>query len=143
MISNSANNAWFEMLEYPFFDTKNGILTALHAANTGAEHKLPFEIKRVLVMRGMKEADLRGGHTHHTTNQILFAVAGSCTVELDNGHEKTEVQLDAFNKGVWLKPYVWHVMKSYAPDTVLLVLADTEYNEADYIRDYDEFLKLL
>lgn len=136
-------NNYYEMLTYPAFDTKNGILTALQNIETGSEHALPFNTKRVLVMTDMKEDDVRGGHTHHRTNQILFAVAGACSVDLDNGTEKTTVRLDAFNTGVLLKPYVWHVMKDFAPGTVLLVVADTEYDEDEYIRDYETFMKLV
>ena len=136
-------NNWYEMIEFPAHDTKNGILTAFQAAETGADHALPFDVKRILVMRDMKEGDVRGGHTHHYTNQILFAVSGGCTVTLENGEEHAEVRLDAFNKGIWLKPYVWHVMKDYAPDTVLLVVADSTYDEADYIREYGEFERII
>ena len=141
MVQDTQN--WYEMIEFPTHDTKNGILTALQAAQTGADHALPFDVQRVLVMCDMKEDDVRGGHTHHKTNQILFAVNGACTVTLDNGVDQTEVRLDAFNKGVWLKPYVWHVMKDYAAGTVLLVVADSMYDEADYIRDFDEFRKIV
>jgi len=91
----------------------------------------------------MKEDDKRGGHTHHKTRQILFAINGGCTVDLDNGKEKDSVKLDQFTKGVLLEPYVWHVMRSFEPGTILLVLADMEYNESDYIRDYNEFLKFV
>ncbi len=112
------------------------MIQGLGAAGTAT---LPFAIKRVLIMKGMASQDVRGGHTHHKTQQILFAVAGGCTVELDNGKEKTSVVLNAFNQGVVLLPYVWHSMKDFAEGTVLLVLADTEYDEKEYIRSYEEF----
>lgn len=124
---------FYKILDFPSSDTKNGIL--------GMFQDVGFEIKRVLVMREMKEDDERGGHTHHKTRQILFAVNGGCTVDLDNGKQKDSVKLDKFTQGVLLEPYVWHVMRSFEPETILLVLADMEYNEEDYIRDYQEFLK--
>lgn len=126
-------NNFYQILNFPSSDTKNGIL--------GMFQDVGFDIKRVLVMREMKEDDKRGGHTHHKTRQILFAINGGCMVDLDNGKEKDSVKLDKFTKGVLLEPYVWHVMRSFEPGTILLVLADMEYNEDDYIRDYDEFLK--
>lgn len=105
---------------------------------------LPFSIARVLCMKGMKDGDVRGGHTHHKTRQILLALSGSCSVDLDNGRgEKTTVHLDTFNTGLLLEPYVWHVMKNFADNTVLLVLASTLYDERDYIRNYNEFLRLV
>lgn len=129
------------LLDFPFFDNKKGLLTMVQSVVVGAENKLPFEIKRVLVMKGMDVGDARGGHTHHKTRQVLMAISGSCVVDLDNGKEKTSIVLNKFNQGVLLEPYVWHVMKDFSKDTILLVLADTEYDEADYIRNYDDFLK--
>lgn len=136
-------NNFYQVLDFPFFDTKNGLLCMFQGENVQAENKLPFDIKRVLVMKDMKENDVRGGHTHHKTRQILLAISGGCLVELDNGKEKASVKLDKFNQGVLLESYVWHIMKDFEPDTILLVLADSEYNEKDYIRDYQEFLKFV
>lgn len=131
------------LLDFPFFDNKKGLLTMIQSVVVDAENKLPFEIKRVLVMKGMGMDDARGGHTHHKTRQVLMAISGSCVVDLDNGKEKTSVSLSKFNQGILLEPYVWHVMRDFSKDTILLVLADTEYDEADYIRDYNDFLKFL
>jgi len=132
-----------DVVDFPFFDTKNGILTMIQSASVKAGKKLPFEIKRVLIMKGMKEGDVRGGHTHHKTRQIIFAISGGCTINLDNGKEKNSVRLDKFNQGVILESYTWHTMEKYDPDTILLVLADSEYDEADYIRNYKDFLKFV
>lgn len=136
------NKPFYQMFDFPFFDTKNGILAMFQKESKKIGEGLPFDIKRVLVMRGMKEADVRGGHTHHKTRQILFAINGACTVDLENGKEKISVRLEKLNQGVMLEPYVWHVMRDYVPGTILLVLADSEYEESDYIRDYQEFLKI-
>ncbi len=123
------------MLDFPVFDTKNGIL--------GMFQKVGFDIKRVLIMKDMKEGDIRGGHTHHKTRQILFALDGGCTVDLDYGDKKDSVKLDKFTQGVKLEPYVWHVMRDFTPGTILMVLASMEYDEADYIRNYDDFLAII
>ena len=126
-------NNFYRFLDFPSSDTKNGIL--------GMFQNVGFDIKRVLIMKKMKEGDKRGGHTHRKTRQILFAINGGCIVDLDNGNEKDSIKLDKFTKGILLEPLVWHVMKNFEPETILLVLAYMEYNEEDYIRDYDEFLK--
>lgn len=60
---------------------------------------------------------------------------------LDDGKTQETVRLDSPSRGVWIGPGIWHVMKNFTPDCVLLVFADAHYDEADYIRDYDEFLK--
>lgn len=136
-------SSFYQLLDFPVFDTKNGILCMFQSQDVQAENKLPLDIKRVLVMKEMKQGDLRGGHTHHKTRQILFAISGGCLIDLDNGQEKESVKLSKFNQGLLLEPYVWHVMKNFESNTVLLVLADTEYDEKDYIRDYQEFLKFV
>lgn len=131
------------ILEFPSFDNNNGILTMFQSVLVNSDNKLPFEIKRVLVMKGMGKGDSRGGHTHHKTRQVLFAISGSCVVDLDDGKNKSSVMLDKFNKGVLLEPYVWHTMKDFSDDAVLLVLANSEYDEKDYIRSYEDFLKFI
>jgi hypothetical protein len=137
------NNPLFQLIDFPSFESDKGILSVIHANNTDSSHKLPFEIKRVFFMNGMKVGDKRGGHTHHKTNQILFPISGSCKIDLDNSKEKTTVDINTHNKGIILFPYTWHVMHSFTPNTTLLVLADTEYDSEDYIHTYDEFLSHL
>lgn len=136
-----SKSSFYQILEFPLFGGNNGTLSALFG--NGKPEILPFEVKKVLLMKDMKEEDVRGGHTHHKTRQVLFAVSGSCVVDLDNGKEKASVKLDSFNKGLLLEPHVWHVMRSYSENTVLLVLANLEYDEKEYVRDYQEFLKLV
>lgn len=115
----------------------------IQSAKVGEKGLLPFPIKRVLVMKEMHTGDVRGGHTHHVTRQILFAISGSCMVDLDDGQTTGSIRLDSASTGVLLPPYVWHVMRDFSPGTVLLALADTEYDEKDYIREYDEFLRCI
>ena len=132
----------YDLIEFPAARGKNGELLMIQGSNIGiGKNKLPFPIKKVLVIKNMKMGDVRGGHTHHRTKQILFAISGSCTVELDNGSKKGRVKLKAFNKGIVLYPYVWHWMRDFSSDAVLLVLADTAYNEKDYIRNYEDFIQ--
>jgi mannose-6-phosphate isomerase-like protein (cupin superfamily) len=134
------SKSFYEIIEFPLSDTQNGSLT-MFQEGSGPKDKMPFAIKKVLTITGMKSDDARGAHTHHRTRQILLAVTGGCTVDLDNGEEKESVVLEKPNQGLLLNPYVWHVMRNFKPDTTLLVLADTLYDEAEYIRDYDEFQK--
>ncbi len=107
-----------------------------------ASKRVPFPIRRVFTITGMDGADRRGAHAHHKTKQILVALRGGCTVDLDDGKRKAEVRLTKENEGLFLQPHVWHVMRDFEPNTVLLVVADQIYNEKDYIRDYEQFLKI-
>jgi dTDP-4-dehydrorhamnose 3,5-epimerase-like enzyme len=105
-----------------------------------AEKSVPFLIRRVYYIFGTKPGVERGFHAHKALNQVAVAVTGSCEMVLDDGETKTTVLLDSSEKGVLIGPGMWRVMKNFSPDCVLLVLADQHYDEADYIRDYDQFI---
>ena len=104
-----------------------------------AEKSVPFPVRRVYYIFGTKEGVERGFHAHKALNQVAVAVTGSCEMVLDDGQSETTVLLDSAEKGVLIEPKVWHYMKHFSPDCVLLVLADQHYDEADYIRNYDAF----
>ena len=128
-----------QTIDFPSSDTKNGTL-CMFQVHSDKPGNVPFPIRRVLTMTGMRGKDARGGHTHHKTKQILVCVSGGCTVDLDDGKRKKSISLNKLNKGLLLYPYIWHVMRNFKPNTVLLILADRKYDERDYIRDYSEFL---
>ena len=86
---------------------------------------------------------VRGHHAHKSLEQILICVHGSCKIHLDNGHETAEVLLDKPNEGLYIENDMWREMYDFTPDAVLLVLASEYYDEADYIRNYDEFRKFI
>lgn len=102
---------------------------------------IPFSVKRVYFMYDTKEGVIRGKHSHRELQQILFCVAGACTVKLDDGREKIDVRLDYPSRGLLIGPGIWREMCDFTPDAVLMVLASEYYDESDYIRDYDTFLK--
>ena len=106
-----------------------------------AEKSVPFPIRRVYYIFATKEGVERGFHAHKALNQVAVAVSGSCEMVLDDGECETSVLLDSALKGVLIGPGVWRVMRNFSSDCVLLVLADQHYDEADYIRDYEEFKK--
>jgi dTDP-4-dehydrorhamnose 3,5-epimerase-like enzyme len=104
---------------------------------------LPFELQRVYYIFGTKEGVERGFHAHRNLQQVAVAVRGSCTMVLDNGAEKVEVQLNDPTQGLYIGSMIWRVMKDFTEDCVLLVFADNPYAENDYIRNYSDFLALL
>ena len=106
-----------------------------------AEKSVPFPIHRVYYIFATKEGVERGFHAHKALNQVAVAVTGSCEMVLDDGQSKATVLLDSSEKGVLIGPGMWRVMRNFSSDCVLLVLADQHYDEADYIRDYEEFKK--
>lgn len=102
---------------------------------------IPFEIKRVYYLYDTGENVRRGYHAHKNLEQILVCVKGSCKILLDNGKEKETVLLEKPYEGLYVNSNMWREMYDFSPDAVLLVLASELYNEDDYIRDYNEFLK--
>ncbi len=104
---------------------------------------IPFEIKRVFYIYGTLPNVPRGQHSHHKTKQYLIAVNGSCKVTLDNGQSKETYELNRPNIGLFQDAMIWGTMHDFSVDCVLLVLTDQYYNEADYIRSYDEFKRTL
>lgn len=104
---------------------------------------IPFEIKRVYYLYDTGENIRRGFHAHKNLKQILVCVKGSCKILLDNGKEKETVLLDKPYEGLYVTSNMWREMYDFSPDAVLLVLASELYNEDDYIRDYNEFLKYI
>ena len=104
---------------------------------------IPFEIKRVYYMYDTTPGVTRGFHAHKNLEQILICVHGSCKILLDNGHEKKVVPLEKPYERLYVANNMWREMFDFSPDAVLMVLASELYDESDYIRDYDEFLKFV
>jgi dTDP-4-dehydrorhamnose 3,5-epimerase-like enzyme len=107
------------------------------------QQDVPFEVKRVFFIYGTQPKVPRGQHSHHKTRQYLIAVNGSCKVTLDDGKQKITYDLNHPNIGLLQDALVWGTMHDFTSDCVLLVLASEHYDEADYIRNYDDFLKVL
>jgi hypothetical protein len=108
-----------------------------------SQRDVPFEVKRVFYIYGTQPDVPRGQHSHYQTRQYLIAVNGSCKVTLDDGRQKVTYDLNHPNIGLLQDALVWGSMHDFTSDCVLLVLASEHYDEADYIRDYDDFLKVV
>lgn len=104
---------------------------------------IPFPIRRVYYTYDLKPEDTRGHHAHKTLQQILICINGRCRLKLDNGKEVTTVMLDKPNEGIYIPNTVWREIDDFSPGAVLLILASELYDEADYIRDYSEFLRFV
>jgi len=123
-----------QLINFKPLGDERGSLIAIEA-----EKSVPFPVRRVYYIFGTQEGVERGFHAHKALNQVAVAVTGSCEMVLDDGETKTVVLLDSAEKGVLIGPGMWHVMRNFSPNCVLLVIADQHYDEADYIRNYDEF----
>jgi len=104
--------------------------------------QIPFEVLRYFLVFDVPSAETRGEHAHRECHQFLVYVAGEVAVVADDGSKRQEFILDRPNLGIHLPPMTWGVQYTYSANAVLLVLASHHYSAADYIRDYDEFLRL-
>jgi dTDP-4-dehydrorhamnose 3,5-epimerase-like enzyme len=107
------------------------------------QKNIPFSIKRVYYVFNTKDQVRRGFHAHKKLKQLAIVVKGSCRFLLDDGNERIEVLLDNPAQGLYIESFVWREMFDFTEDCVLMVLADSIYDEADYIRDYELFLKAI
>jgi len=104
---------------------------------------VPFDIRRVYYIFGTKPGVSRGFHAHRDLRQWAIALAGSCTMLLDDGKQQARVVLDRPDKALEFGPMIWREIHDLSPDAVLMVLAAQPYDEADYIRRYEDFRAIL
>lgn len=108
-----------------------------------SQKNIPFDIKRVYYIQGFEESKaVRGKHAHKKLKQLIMCINGSFVLLLDDGKEKQEVVMDDPTVGLVLDGLVWHEMRDFSEGCVVLVLANGYYDAADYVRDYEEFLRL-
>lgn len=136
-MSNNENSL-VQWVSLPPLGDNRGSLVAIEGAKT-----IPFDIKRVYYLFGTVEGVARGFHAHKALKQVAVCVTGKCKMLLDNGIEKIGVWLDSPIKGLVIEDMVWHEMHDFSSDCVLLVLASDHYDEVDYIRNYQDFLRIV
>jgi hypothetical protein len=100
---------------------------------------LDFEPKRLFFLRDVAPGGARGPYSHRDTRLVLIAVGGECRCHLDDGAVKETVALNDPARGLYIAPWVWHELTDFAPGTSIVVLASTQYQEAEQMRDYKAF----
>ena len=117
---------------------RRGALVSLEA-----QRDVPFAIERVYYLCEIPADAERGFHAHKTLQQWAVCVSGSCVVTLDDGSKRADVRLDGPDRALHIGGGIWREMREFSPRAVLMVLASARYDEADYIRSYDDFLKFV
>ena len=105
------------------------------------ERCFPFRPKRYFLVFGVPSREVRGEHAHKVCHQLLVCVHGSCNVVVDNGTTRREFILESPTVGIYVPPMIWSTQYKYSADAVLAVFASEPYDPADYIRDYQAFLR--
>lgn len=125
------------LIQLPCVHNRAGNLTAV---NNNVE--LPFAIRRVYYLYDVPTGAERGGHSHRAQREFLVAACGSFDVILDNGTTRTTICLNRPDRGLLIAPGVWREIVNFSGGSICMVLASDKYDEADYVRDYDEFKSL-
>ena len=104
------------------------------------KENIPFVVKRIYYITNVKDREaIRGNHAHKALHQIMVCLGGSCEILLDDGKNREIVQLDDPGKILYIMPCVWREISKFSEGSTLMVLASEEYDEADYIRNYEDF----
>lgn len=101
---------------------------------------IPFNIQRIFYLYDVPENQSRGGHAHKECKQFLIAFSGGFSAELNDGHQRRTFELTHPGEGLYIPPMIWTSVNKFSTNAVCLVLTSDLYDEADYYRNYTEFL---
>jgi len=127
-----------ETIELPKISDPRGNLTFIE----GKQH-IPFEIKRVFYLYDVPTAADRGAHAHRKLHQFIVCLSGSFDVSLDDGIQKKIIHLNRPWQGLHIPPMIWASEINFDTGSICMVLASDKYDESDYYRNYDEYIKAI
>ena len=125
-----------KLIDFPKVPDPRGNLTFIEG-----EHHIPFGIRRIFYIYDVPTGESRGAHAHRRLEQILICLSGSFDAQLDDGDNRKSVHLNRPWQGLYIPPMIWAAEVNFDPGSVCLVLASDLFDEADYIRDYDTYLR--
>lgn len=103
---------------------------------------LPFKIRRVYWIYDVPGGEHRGGHAFRETEELIIALSGSFDVVLHDGEKEYRYQLNRSYYGVYVPKMVWRMLENFSTNSLALIIASTDYDERDYIREFDDFKRL-
>jgi hypothetical protein len=124
------------LIDLPRIKDPRGNLTFVEAGR-----HIPFDIRRVYYLYDVPGGSKRGGHAHKTLHQFIIAMSGSYDIHLDDGHSKKTIHMNRSYYGLYICPMIWRVMDNFSSGAVCMVLASDYYDESDYYRRYDRFIR--
>ena len=104
---------------------------------------IPFEIKRVYWIYDVPGGEKRGGHAYKQLSELIIAISGSFDVTVDTGNDIKKFSLNRSYQGVYIPKMVWRSLDNFSTNSLCLILSSDEYDENDYIRDYDKFRQIV
>jgi len=121
------------IIEIPKVHDERGALAVIE------KDVVPFSIERVYYLYDVPSDSYRGGHAHKEQESVIIALSGSFEVIIDDGKSRKRIMLNKPTQGLYIPTDIWREIDNFSSGAVCLVLASTEYNEAEYVRDYDDF----
>lgn len=125
-----------KLIKLPKISDPRGNLTFIEGQN-----HIPFDIKRVYYLYDVPGGAERGGHAHKALQQLIIAISGSFDIHLDDGVERKTIHLNRSYDGLLVPTMIWREIDNFSSGAVCLVMASERYDEADYYRDHDEFVR--
>jgi len=126
-----------KIIDLPKILDPRGNLSFLESGN-----HVPFEIKRTYWIYDVPGGEFRGGHAFKEQEELIIVLSGSLDIIIYDGIEEKEFSLNRSYYGLYVPNGLWRHMENFATNTLALVVSSTSFEESDYIRDKDEFLKL-
>lgn len=126
-----------KLIELPKFNDPRGNLSFAENCT-----QIPFEIKRTYWLFDVPGGESRGGHAYKTTEELVIALSGSFDVVIDDGKERKTFVLNRSYYGLYIPKGLWREMINFSTNSLALEFASTPYDKNDYVRDYNDFLKL-
>lgn len=123
------------IIDLPRINDPRGNLTFVESG----QH-IPFGIERVYYLYDVPGGAERGGHAHKNLHQLIIAMSGSFDIHLDDGRSKKSFSLNRSYQGLYICPMIWREIDNFSSGAVCMALASEHYSEADYYRDYAEFI---
>lgn len=127
-----------KIINLPKIEDPRGNLTFVEE-----NHHIPFDIKRVYWIYDVPGGEIRGGHAYKKNKEFIIALSGSFDVIIKDGNKRKKFSLNRSYYGLYVTEMLWRSMENFSTNALCLILASEKYNEKDYIRNWDEFKKIV
>jgi hypothetical protein len=124
------------IIDLPKIEDLRGNLSVIESSA-----QIPFKMKRTYLIYDVPGGQVRGGHSYRNQEEFIISLSGSFDIHLDDGTEKEVFSMNRSYYGLFVPNMIWRSMKNFSTNALCLVLSSTLFDEKDYIRDYELFLK--